>query len=129
MPNLVEGIFPGFFKFKQGAYGKWFALTDAATIATDASVSDFFSVTLAGNRTLGAPTNPPTAASLERKLLHYRIRQDATGSRTLAYNAIFRFPGGVTPVLTITAAKTDYLTFQYHEADVKWDLIGSQFNI
>lgn len=100
------------------------ALTDAATIAVDASLSNSYTVTLAGNRTLGSPTN---AAAGRRFTV--RIRQDATGSRTLAYNAIYRFPGGVTPVLTTTAAKTDYLTFQYHSTDTKWDLVGSSFNL
>ena len=33
-------------------------LTDAATIATDASLGNLFRVTLGGNRTLGNPTNP-----------------------------------------------------------------------
>ena len=33
-------------------------LVDAPTIATDASLGNYFRVTLGGNRTLGAPTNP-----------------------------------------------------------------------
>lgn len=100
------------------------ALTDGANIAVDANLSDWFSVTLAGNRTLSNPTN-----AADGRKFSVRIRQDATGSRTLAYGANYRFPGGVTPVLTITAAKTDILTFRYHSGDSKWDLIGSQFNL
>jgi hypothetical protein len=126
---IGETRIPDALRFAKLSRGKWFALTDAATIATDVSVSDFFYVTLGGNRTLGAPTNPPTAAGLESARILYRFRQDGTGTRTLAYNAAFRFPGGVTPVLTITAGKTDYLAFLYNEVDLVWDLVGSTFNL
>lgn len=95
------------------------ALTDAATIATNAALGNVFTVTLGGNRTLGAPTNPQNG-----QMITYRIRQDATGSRTLAYNAIFRFNTTfVSPTLTTTANATDYLTFIYNSADTKWDCI------
>ena len=96
------------------------ALTDAATIDTDASLGNVFTVTLGGNRTLGAPTNPTNG----QKIL-YQIKQDGTGSRTLAYNAIFRFGTDVTsPTLTTTASKTDYLGFIYSSADTKWDCLA-----
>lgn len=95
-------------------------LTDAATIATDASLGDVFTVTLGGNRTLGAPTNPTNG----QKCI-WRIRQDATGSRTLAYNAAFRFSTSVTsPTLSLTAAKTDYIGAIYNSTDSKWDVVA-----
>jgi len=97
-------------------------LTDAATIAVDASSSynSEFMVTLGGNRTLGAPTNPLG----DGQILRVRVKQDGTGGRTLAYNAIYRFPGGGTPVLQTSANAQDVLTFMYHAGDVKWDFIG-----
>lgn len=61
------------------------ALTDQATIATDASLGNIFTVTLGGNRTMGAPTNPHTGESIT-----YQITQDGTGGRTLAWNAVFK---------------------------------------
>ena len=77
-------------------------------------------MTLAGNRTLGAPTNPT-----DGKKVVWRIRQDATGSRTLAYNAIFRFGTDVTsPTLTTTASKTDVIAAIYNSADTKWDVVA-----
>lgn len=89
------------------------ALTDAATIATDASAGDVFSVTLGGNRTLGVPTNPEDGM---RKT--WRIRQDGTGSRTLALAATN--PGGfvlgsqiTNTVLATAAAKVAYITALY----------------
>lgn len=52
--------------------------TDAATIATDAASADHFRVTLGGNRTLGAPTNP-----IDGHRVLWELIQDATGGRTL----------------------------------------------
>jgi hypothetical protein len=100
------------------------ALTDGANIATDASAGNLFSVTLGGSRTMDAPTG-----GTDGQLILYRIRQDATGSRTLTWNAIFRFSGGTAPTLTTTPAKTDYLAFRYNSTDAKWDGQGGQLNI
>lgn len=101
-------------------YDKVVTLTDAATIATDASLGNVFAVTLGGNRTLGAPTNP-----VDGQEIHYRIRQDATGSRTLAYNAAFRYSTTrPSPTLSTTAAKVDYISFRYNSTDSKWDVFN-----
>jgi len=81
------------------------ALTDAATIATDASASNVFTVTLGGNRTLGAPTNLGAGGTYL-----WIITQDGTGSRTLSYNSVFKFPGGTAPTLTTAANAVDALT-------------------
>jgi len=97
------------------------ALTDADTIAIDASTGNIFTVTLAGNRTLGNPTGSP----VDGQLMEVRVRQDATGTRTLGYGTEYRFSTDLpSPTLTTTAAKTDYLLFQYHSTDTKWDLIS-----
>jgi hypothetical protein len=83
-------------------------LTDAATIATDASLSNTFTVTLGGNRTLGNPTNMTNGA-----IYNWRVKQDGTGSRTLAYGSKFKWPGGTAPTLTTTASATDFISGQY----------------
>jgi hypothetical protein len=80
-------------------------LTDGATIATDASLSNVFTVTLAGNRTLGAPTNLGAGGTYL-----WIISQDSTGSRTLAYNSVFKFPAGSLPTLSTAANAVDALT-------------------
>lgn len=96
------------------------ALTDAATIATDASLGNIFTVTLGGNRTLGAPTNPVNG----QKCI-WRVRQDGTGSRTLAFNAAFRFGTSVASVvLTTSANKTDYIGAIYNSTDSTWDVVA-----
>ena len=81
-------------------------LTDAASIAWDASTNQVASVTLGGNRTLAAPSNLVDGATY---LL--RVIQDGTGSRTLVYNAVFKWPGGTAPTLSTGAADVDILTF------------------
>ncbi|MEM7016101.1 MAG: hypothetical protein AAF512_02030 [Pseudomonadota bacterium] len=83
------------------------ALTDAATIAWDMSDIQKARVTLGGNRTLGAPTN--VRANTDWSL---RIEQGAGGNHTLAYNSIFKHPGGTAPVLSTTAGDVDILCFQ-----------------
>jgi len=79
-------------------------LTDAATITTDCNNGNVHTVTLAGNRTLGAPTNLKAGAEYK-----WIINQDGTGSRTLAYNAVFLFEAGVAPVLSTAANAEDVL--------------------
>ena len=81
------------------------ALTDAATITWDASVGEVASVTLAGNRTLALPTNIKVGTYL------IKITQDATGTRTLAYAAGYKWAGGTAPVLSTAANAIDLITF------------------
>lgn len=96
-------------------------LTDAATIDWDLDAEQSAKVTLAGNRTLAAPTNMKAGATYI-----LRILQDATGSRTLAYNAVFKFAGGTAPVLTTTASAIDILACVSDgtnmECTMTWDL-------
>ncbi len=99
------------------------ALTDAATIATDASRGNHFRVTLGGNRTLGAPTNPTDG---QRVL--WEIVQDGTGSRTLALATGaggFAF-GADIPAFTAstTASKIDYLAATYRSTSDRWNVIA-----
>lgn len=89
------------------AAADYVTLTDAATVAVDLSTCINAIVTLGGNRTLGAPSNTKNGQTGV-----IRIVQDGTGSRTLAYNAVWKFAGGTAPVLTTTAAAVDLLFYQ-----------------
>lgn len=79
-------------------------LTDASTIALDWDAGINRALTITDNRTLGNPTNgqPGTWRTII-------ITQDGTGSRTLAYDTQYKFPGGTEPVLTTAAASVDVL--------------------
>lgn len=83
-------------------------LTDGATISVDASLSNYFQVTLGGNRTLNAPTN-----LRDGQALVFRIIQDVTGARTLTWNSIFRWPNGTPPTLSSGASDIDIFTGIY----------------
>jgi len=87
-------------------------LTDAATIAVDMATGLNFTVTLAGNRTLGAPTNAKPGQSGV-----IVVKQDATGSRTLAYNTAWKFAGGV-PTLSTAANAVDMISYYVDSASV-----------
>lgn len=87
------------------------ALSDGATITPDFAASNYFSVTLAGNRTLANPSN--LAAGQAGVIV---ITQDATGSRTLAYGSQWKFPGGTAPTLTTAANAVDVLAWYAESA-------------
>lgn len=83
------------------------SLTDGATIAWNGSTNgQVVAVTLGGNRTMDAPTN-----IVQYAMYILRVTQDGTGSRTLAFNAAYKFGTAGAPTLTTTASKTDILGF------------------
>lgn len=86
--------------------GSIVTLTDAATIAMDASLSNNFQVTLAGNRTFGNPTNM-TAGQVGSIF----INQDGTGSRTLSWSSYWLFPSGNAPTLSTGANSSDRVDY------------------
>jgi hypothetical protein len=88
------------------------ALTDGATINVDASLSNNFKVTLAGNRTLANPTNLG-----DGQVLNFKVKQDATGTRTLAYGTNYKWTGGTAPVLSTAANAVDVITCWYDSTD------------
>ena len=92
--------------FTKAQRGTPVALTDASTVAVDLSLGNNFTLTLAGNRTLGAPTN--VTAGQSGVIV---VTQDGTGSRTLAYNSAYKFAGGTAPTLTTTASAVDVLAY------------------
>lgn len=96
-------------------------LTDAATIAVDATKGDVFDVTLGGSRTLGNPTGAKDGQSL-----CFRIRQDDQGSRGLTLGSKFRFNTDIADLsdISTTAGAKDTLVVQYDETDDRFDVVG-----
>ena len=97
-------------------------LTDAATVAVDASTGAVFDVTLAGSRTLGFPSNLKAGM-----VLNFLITQGAGGSHTLAYAAGWKFAGGTPPTLSITAGAIDWLQAVYDGTVLVGNLVGKAF--
>ncbi len=82
------------------------SLTDAASIAIDMGVGNAFAITLAGNRTLSAPTNVTPGQTG-----YIYVAQDGTGSRTLAFNNAYIFVSGTAPTMSTTANAIDLLVY------------------
>jgi hypothetical protein len=97
------------------------SLTYAATLNTDASTGDIFDVTLTGNTTLANPTN-----AVNGKTLRWRIRQDATGARTVTLGNKFNIPSSATAPLPFSTAanKMDILAATYDAGRDKWDVVA-----
>jgi hypothetical protein len=82
------------------------ALVQATTIAVDMALGINFTTTMTGNRTLGAPSNAKVGQSGVIELI-----QDASGNRTLGYNGVYKFAGGIAPTLSTTGNAKDYLSY------------------
>jgi len=94
-------------------------LTDAATIVWNVVNSPVAKVTLTANRALAAPTGTGIAAGQFVSIL---IIQDAGGTNTVTWNAVYEFPLDAAPTLTSTGDLGDLFTFRYNGA--KWLLVG-----
>ena len=80
----------------------------AATITTiDLSTGNLIEVTLGANITTLTLTNPSKGTYL------IKLKQDATGSRTVSFPGAWLWAGGTAPTVTATANKTDFVTLVY----------------
>ena len=82
------------------------SLTDAASVVVNMALGNNFALTLAGNRTLSAPTGVTPGQTG-----HIYLVQDGTGSRTLAYNSAYVFVSGTAPTLSTAANAVDLLVY------------------
>ena len=82
------------------------SLTDAASVVVNMALGNNFALTLAGNRTLSAPTGVTPGQTG-----HIYLVQDSTGSRTLAYNSAYVFVSGTAPTLSTAANAVDLLVY------------------
>jgi len=91
-------------------------LSDAATIAVDASAGNDFRVTIAASRTMGAPSNPRNGQRIT-----FLITQGGSGSNTITWNAVYEFASGLAaPTLSTTAGLSDLVSFIYDSGRTKW---------
>lgn len=79
------------------------ALTFAASLTPDFTLTESLVTTLTANVTVNAPT--VTAGQWVRLILI----QDGTGGRTAAWNSAWKFPGGTAPAISRTAAAVDVI--------------------
>lgn len=78
--------------------------TATGAVSVDAGVSNQHELTLTGNVTI-------TVSNLSAgRRLFLTLKQDGTGSRTIAFSNTILWPGGTTPTWTTTAGKTDVVS-------------------
>jgi hypothetical protein len=83
------------------------AVTAAATTDFDCSLGNNFAVDMNASITTQTFSNIPTTGRVYNMTLF--LKQDATGSRTVAWSASVKWSGGIAPTLTTTANKTDII--------------------
>jgi len=109
-------------KITGGVYLEEDTLTFDATQDWDVRASPVAKVTLTANVTFDAPTNPTTGQFISIVCI-----QDGTGSRTIAWNAVFEFAADTAPTATTTANKGDMFNFRYNGS--KWLEVGRNLNL
>ena len=97
-------------------------LTFDATQDWDLSTNQVCQLTLTANTTFDAPTNIQDGGFYSITLI-----QDSTGSRTAAWNAVFKWAGGAAPTLTTTASAKDILVFRGDGTNLLE--VGRQLNV
>lgn len=94
----------------------------AATVTMDSDSYDVYNIgALTGNITLGAPIGTPT----DGQSLLVRMSQDATGSRTITFNAAFAFGSDVTAAMMPSGASAKWeFKAAWNSTDSKWRVVG-----
>jgi hypothetical protein len=91
-------------------------LTDAATIAVDASLGNDFRVTIAGNRTMGTPSGPA-----DGEQIIFQVTQGSGAPFTIAWASGYQFSAALPqPTLSASAGQTDLLGFVYNATTGTW---------
>lgn len=96
--------------FTKAQRGTFVTLTDASTIAVDASLGNNYFIVLGGARILGVPTNPVAGQTGV-----ISVMQDITGGRTLAYTWPWQFAGGTAPTLSTGKLVLDQLYYSVNK--------------
>jgi acyl-coenzyme A thioesterase PaaI-like protein len=91
----------------------------AGTITPDCTTTDLVLTTLDTASTMAAPTTGGGFPQ-DGQRLSFRITQDGTGNRTLAWNSIYTFRGLATPYLALQANSVTTFEFMYSTALTKW---------
>jgi hypothetical protein len=88
------------------------SLGTASTITLTSVASNNCTVVLSANTTFSNPT-----VVTDGTVYNIKIKQDATGGRTLTFGSKFKFPGGTAPVLSTGANAIDFMSCYYDATD------------
>lgn len=81
------------------------------TVTPDASASNNFDYTQTGSLTIANPSNLEAGV-----VLNFRLKQDATGGRTITLGSKFKWPGGTAPTWVTTANAINFFSAYYDSA-------------
>jgi hypothetical protein len=81
------------------------------TVTPDASASNNFDYVLTGNLVIANPTNLTAGM-----VLNFRLKEDATGGRTIGFGTAFKWPGGTAPTWVTTANAINFFSAYYDSA-------------
>lgn len=94
-------------------------VTYGATMTPNLGDGDMIDITLAGNPTINL------AGGEDGQVMTLRLRQDATGGRTVTWGSMCRFSSDVPePTLSTSASALDYIAFRYNQTDGKYDCMA-----
>lgn len=88
----------------------------ATAMAVNCALSNVFTTTLTANVTVAPTISNPR----DGQTINWRLRQDATGSRTMTWPAAFDWPGGTVPTLSTAANAVDLLVATYFADTGLW---------
>lgn len=101
------------------------SVTATSTTTLNTSLGNVWEISLATNINTLAFTNVPTAGKTYSMTL--KLKQDATGNRSVTWPASIKWPAGTAPTLTATANKYDVIVLFTSDGGSTWTgSIGSQ---
>lgn len=98
----------------------------ATPLSPPVTEAEVFNIgTLTGNLVVNAPSAVSTTPIYDGQRLVFRLTQDATGGRTVTWNAVYAFGTDVTAAMvpTTAGAKCE-IAFRYNAADAKWRAVS-----
>jgi hypothetical protein len=104
--DKTGGVISGTVIVNKQSFGTINTITSSGVLLVDFSTGNNFTVTLDSNATFAGPVNASGG-----QCGAITIRQDNTGSRTLAYSGGWAFQGGTAPTLTTAASGIDVLAY------------------
>lgn len=97
--------------------------SSSGSITIDFDASNYFEITLTENitsMTISNTTRPGTRV--------IKFKQDATGGRTVAWDADVKWPGGTAPVITATANAVDVVSIVVDSAGTMYGAFSQDFS-
>lgn len=93
------------------------------------SKGQVFRHVLTGNRTIGPPKGDGGSGSIDGIIITIELVQDGTGSRTVTWDAGYKFIGGITPTLSTAAGAVDIFMFKCNASNQAFQICPSALDV